>query len=330
VGHSFILTAGMLLGQTSDVQVIQQPQRPCNCQQPSTTTVQRQTWTYANGTQTSTWSSSSSGWTEDKSVLQRIGDRFNQVLGRRPAASGHTLPQEQFQSGANIGPWVQVPSQGQVITTPGAVQVIEPKKLANRVVVGPSGDVTMETAEPPMIQNVVKPASFDPVKKGAPKSGEANSGEAKGGEPVLIPLPEPASLPPAPVPVAQPVEIKASLERPAAVSSSSTPAYPAQVGQPKGVARDLGQIQARFVQKIGHEEDWSWITGQLQIENGAYVVYYATPDTVDRFHGRLVLYPEIDMARFRAGDLVNVRGQVRTQANGGMLYVGQAVDLIER
>src|SRR5262249_37839321 len=37
------------------------------------------------------------------------------------------------------------------------------------------------------------------------------------------------------------------------------------------------KINPKFVNKIGHEEDYSWVTGQLDRENGHWVVRYATP-----------------------------------------------------
>src|ERR1019366_578485 len=40
-------------------------------------------------------------------------------------------------------------------------------------------------------------------------------------------------------------------------------------------------ISSEFATMIGHDEKFEWITGQLEIENGVFVLYYATPDTID-------------------------------------------------
>jgi len=32
---------------------------------------------------------------------------------------------------------------------------------------------------------------------------------------------------------------------------------------------------------VGHESDYSWITGQIRIENGQHVIHYAAPEVVD-------------------------------------------------
>jgi uncharacterized cupin superfamily protein len=70
-------------------------------------------------------------------------------------------------------------------------------------------------------------------------------------------------------------------------------------------------ILAELTNKVGRDEKFEWITGQFEVENGNFVLYYATPETVDKYHGRIVLLAEkTDLKQFRKGDLVSVRGQV--------------------
>jgi uncharacterized cupin superfamily protein len=81
--------------------------------------------------------------------------------------------------------------------------------------------------------------------------------------------------------------------------------------------------------RIGRDEKFAWVTGQLEIEKGRFVLYYATPETVDTHHGRIQLNPQkIDMTQFRTGDLVSVRGQLR--AGASPVYQLTGADLIER
>jgi hypothetical protein len=70
-------------------------------------------------------------------------------------------------------------------------------------------------------------------------------------------------------------------------------------------------ILPQWEMKIGRDEKFEWITGQFEIENGSPVLYYATPETIDKYNGRIVLQPQqTDLAKFRRGDLVSVRGQI--------------------
>lgn len=90
-------------------------------------------------------------------------------------------------------------------------------------------------------------------------------------------------------------------------------------------------ILPKFAAKIGHEDDFSWVTGQLQHENGTWVIYYATPETVDRYEGKLLLHPAGDMANLQSGDLVSAHGNVVHLPSGRQAaYRATRVDLIER
>jgi hypothetical protein len=98
-------------------------------------------------------------------------------------------------------------------------------------------------------------------------------------------------------------------------------------------------IHKRYQDKIGHEEDYSWVTGQLFYlhagTSGIWVVRYATVDTEDKFGGSVVLAPNVNMKNFREGDLVSVRGEIlnegrASQYSGGPLYRAVSVDMVDR
>jgi hypothetical protein len=124
--------------------------------------------------------------------------------------------------------------------------------------------------------------------------------------------------------------------------SSMAPAAAAAIAQvshgPSNAALDLPVVE-KFKNKVGHEADYSWLTGQLyRLEggNGAlWVVRYATAEERDAHGGSVLLAPSIDMRNFRDGDLVSVKGQV---LNGGRhseqiacpVYRAEDVNLLER
>lgn len=95
-------------------------------------------------------------------------------------------------------------------------------------------------------------------------------------------------------------------------------------------------VSANMADKVGHENDFSWITGQLRRDNGHWDICFATPETVDRYNGRLTLAPGDprspgpDMSKFQDGDLVTAHGYVLSQRGSQPnLYQANSVDLIE-
>lgn len=81
--------------------------------------------------------------------------------------------------------------------------------------------------------------------------------------------------------------------------------------------------------RIGRDEKFEWVTGQLQIEKDHFILYYATPETVDPHHGRIQLNPQkVDMRQFQNGDLVSMRGHLSHGASP--VYQLTSADLIER
>ena len=83
------------------------------------------------------------------------------------------------------------------------------------------------------------------------------------------------------------------------------------VSQPDG-----NTIQQKFVDKCGHESDYSWVTGQLNFLNNEWMIEYAIPGTVDQFAGKLVLV-NVDPSNLQIGDLVCVSGAVDVRQRPG-------------
>jgi hypothetical protein len=97
-------------------------------------------------------------------------------------------------------------------------------------------------------------------------------------------------------------------------------------------------VAKKYEQKVGHEQDYSWITGHLfyiHANGGQWVVRYALIDEVDKFGGSVVLAPGVEMRNYREGDLVCVMGDVLndSRASGssvGAVYRVNTISLIER
>jgi hypothetical protein len=106
----------------------------------------------------------------------------------------------------------------------------------------------------------------------------------------------------------------------------------------KGPRMDL-PLSEKFKNRIGHEADHSWLTGQLyRVKAGTnvlWVVRYATSEEQDKHGGTVVLAPAAGMQNFREGDLVSVQGQI---LNGGRaseqvacpVFRASEVSLVER
>ncbi len=121
------------------------------------------------------------------------------------------------------------------------------------------------------------------------------------------------------------------------------PADPTPEGQGAEESEEKGEpgqeLNKKYVEKVGHEDDYSWVTGQLYaVRTGSgimWVVRYATVDTEDKYGGAIVLAPAVNMKNFREGDLVSVRGEIindgrGTKYLGGPLYRATSIDMIER
>ena len=103
-------------------------------------------------------------------------------------------------------------------------------------------------------------------------------------------------------------------------------------------AQPDGKVKIGFQKKIGHGDNYEWITGQLSymhVDGGVWVVRYAGLEEEDRFGGSVVLAPAVSMKNFREGDLVRVHGEVLDQGHsshhlGGPLYRVNSVQILER
>jgi len=101
---------------------------------------------------------------------------------------------------------------------------------------------------------------------------------------------------------------------------------------PKGIT----ELSAKELEKVGHEQDYSWITGKLfRIDGGQWVLRYAGPYEVDRYSGGVLLTAHADLANYRPGDLVCVLGRVAAttrdaKMGAGATYQISTINLIER
>jgi hypothetical protein len=91
------------------------------------------------------------------------------------------------------------------------------------------------------------------------------------------------------------------------------------------------------LKQVGHETDYSWITGKLFRAPGAsgrFVIRYTAPYEEDRYGGAVQLGSSPLLANYHEGDLICVHGKVlggssaRSAANAA--YEVHSVDLIER
>jgi len=164
----------------------------------------------------------------------------------------------------------------------------------------------------------------------------------------FIPASKSGTTPPTMPPVTPPSDFPRKLPNPK-TSQGKKSSDPIVVDKSMPEVRDVQQtilnqtvppknvkspILPQLANKIGRDEKFEWITGQLENENGTFVMYYSTPETVDKYHGRIVLVPgQIDLTQFRKGDLVSVRGTLaQRQTIQGMvpIYRLTMASLIER
>jgi hypothetical protein len=91
--------------------------------------------------------------------------------------------------------------------------------------------------------------------------------------------------------------------------------------------------EAPELDKCGHEQDYSWITGRLARDGNRWIIRYAGPNVIDRFGGRLPLVGNLDPSKLREGALVCVLGQVVVSGHGpgaaSAVYRVQQLNFIE-
>jgi hypothetical protein len=160
--------------------------------------------------------------------------------------------------------------------------------------------------------------------------------------PVVV---QPQPVPPGPVsPYAQPAPTGPvspyAQTMPAVAAPQATLRF--EEGQAAPVTAAAQQVSHELPEgvqgKVGHEHDYSWITGYLyyvHVDGGRWVLRYAALDQVDRYGGSVVLAPAVEMRNYREGDLVCVHGEVLNEGRavpslGGPLYRANVITMVER
>jgi hypothetical protein len=167
--------------------------------------------------------------------------------------------------------------------------------------------------------------------------------------PSVASTPVPASPVPSPTLGFQPVTIQEQAEAPPTVQMApeqpaqplaqiSAPQPPREQPLPPPAQRLVTSLPEGDRSKVGHEHDYSWITGYLYYvhsHGGRWVLRYAALDQLDRYGGSVVLAPTVEMRSYREGDLVTVRGEVLQDSRalpdlGGPFYRAQIIEMVER
>jgi hypothetical protein len=143
-------------------------------------------------------------------------------------------------------------------------------------------------------------------------------------------------------PVAQPVKGPEPIRAP---EPKKMPVAPKDEPVKQTSAKDVApkelpsfEIRREYLPRVGHNDDYSRVTGQLyyvHAAGGLWVVRYAPHDVEDRFGGSVVLAEAVSLSHLRDGDLVTVHGEVLNEGRatkylGGPLYRPVAVTLVQR
>lgn len=96
------------------------------------------------------------------------------------------------------------------------------------------------------------------------------------------------------------------------------------------MSRTAGKLSAAELQKIGHDPEYTWITGKIMRSGNRWVIVYAGPDEIDRFGGELPLVVQSPVTGIQEGDLVCAHGLVVSQNGRGAYYHAREVNLVER
>jgi hypothetical protein len=76
-------------------------------------------------------------------------------------------------------------------------------------------------------------------------------------------------------------------------------------------------LTEKELEKVGHEQDYSWITGKLVREGNRWVLHYAGPYEVDRHGGSVMLSAHPELATYHSGDMICVHGKVASSGRAG-------------
>lgn len=241
----------------------------------------------------------------------------------KPCACQQNAPAGYIQPVANSSPGI-LKGLFQSNATPAPTPVEERPTLFARVQ-GFFGKKTQSdtfepaTAMPVQQVNQPMPAQYRTIQR--LPTGQPQPNGAEIGAP-LVPLSA------APARALQPVTYQAvpSNQIPAAAvtlnPAASDNVPPASVNMPSRPNR----ISPELVSKVGHESDYSWITGQIRIENGRHVIHYAPPEVIDAHNGSLTLSSDRDLRGFQDGDFVSIRGSIA----GRSLYRVTSIDRLPR
>lgn len=129
----------------------------------------------------------------------------------------------------------------------------------------------------------------------------------------------------------RPMSAEPPIDTPANGSAANAGMIPATFSGPPVTSSDADMpASKKFMDRSGHESDYSWITGQIHFVNGNWIIEYASPGTVDQFGGKLIL-TQVDTRNLRDGDFVNVRGSLlNSSGRSNAAYRVNAISLLER
>jgi hypothetical protein len=146
----------------------------------------------------------------------------------------------------------------------------------------------------------------------------------------FTPAPRSASRAPMPSHRSQPIS-PASYREPVRQHQQMLPMSKTQQ-MPQGLptSRTAGMLSPAELQKVGHDPEYTWITGKLLRVGGRWSIVYAGPDEIDRFGGSLPVVAPNNAAGVQEGDIVCVHGQVVSQNGRGAYYQAREVNLVER
>ncbi|MCI0682001.1 MAG: hypothetical protein L0Y71_07855 [Gemmataceae bacterium] len=357
MGHSLsLLTAALLVGQTPHpYSGVSQSGRNCSCnngtrgyivaspdyyretqqiggwKRGSTMTTE---WRSSSEWRSSDWQSvpSETSWMDNRPILSRFRSWFR---GDSPAPSRmETVPGAQpiigqpviVSPGTGHDYYRRLPTTSEPpLNKVPAQPVVRPEGAAPSGA-APSSLRPAPAATPLEKQSSDKPLSVEVAPIEFRPAGHGMAGHGSGVTPAIATSTAANGAAVAPAMVAPAPMGAAALGTPSVGTPSvPTPTVPVSSAAP---ARP-SPISARFADKVGQPGDYSWITGQLEIRNGAYLLHYASPDTIDRFNGSLPLATEANLSTFRSGDLVSVHGNV-VQQGRSTAYRVRSIDLIER
>jgi hypothetical protein len=134
------------------------------------------------------------------------------------------------------------------------------------------------------------------------------------------------------VPMLEPREVHVTAPQAMTTASKANTAGPVTTVTAMRPSYDLAD---KDLKQIGHETDFSWITGKLLRapgSNGRWMLRYTAPYEQDRYGGAVLLSGSAELANYHEGDLICVHGKVAggLRSSGTATYQVTSVDRIER